>query len=121
MEKKRKNLKRDTDQVDQEGQLDPRLISGQEAGWGESPWQVRGEAAAHQLGQESLSPPSSCSGGTSGKGSAAFAWVGGGVGGGSAKIGGFQGKMALTRWERSSRAGWAGHQGPRGNVQEGEV
>ncbi|KAB0402784.1 hypothetical protein E2I00_005146 [Balaenoptera physalus] len=40
MEKKRKNLKRDTDQVDQEGQLDPRLISGQEAGWGESPWQV---------------------------------------------------------------------------------
>lgn len=43
MEKKRKNLKRDTDQVDQEGQLDPRLISGQEAGWGESPWQVRGE------------------------------------------------------------------------------
>ncbi|XP_058908603.1 vitamin K-dependent protein C isoform X3 [Kogia breviceps] len=40
MEKKRKNLKRDTDQVDQEGQLDPRLISGQEARWGESPWQV---------------------------------------------------------------------------------
>eukprot|EP00069_Balaena_mysticetus_P017088 bmy_10440T0 len=42
MEKKRKNLKRDTDQVDQEGQLDPRLISGQEAGWGESPWQALG-------------------------------------------------------------------------------
>ncbi|XP_024593824.1 vitamin K-dependent protein C [Neophocaena asiaeorientalis asiaeorientalis] len=40
MEKKRKNLKRDADQVDQEGQLDPRLIGGQEAGWGESPWQV---------------------------------------------------------------------------------
>ncbi|XP_057601571.1 vitamin K-dependent protein C isoform X2 [Hippopotamus amphibius kiboko] len=40
MEKKRKNLKRDTDQVDQEGQLDPRLVNGQEARWGDSPWQV---------------------------------------------------------------------------------
>ncbi|KAF5922643.1 hypothetical protein HPG69_009934 [Diceros bicornis minor] len=37
MEKKRKNLKRDTDQVDQ---LDPRLVNGQLTGWGDSPWQV---------------------------------------------------------------------------------
>ena len=42
----------------------------------------------------------------------------GGGGGGSAKGRGFQGKMVLTRWER---AGWAGHQGPRGNMQEGEL
>lgn len=56
MEKKRKTLKRDTNQVDQEDQLDPRIVSGQEARWGDSPWQVRGEATVHRLGQESLSP-----------------------------------------------------------------
>lgn len=56
MEKKRKTLKRDTNQVDQKDQLDPRIVDGQEAGWGESPWQVRGEAVVHHLGQESLSP-----------------------------------------------------------------
>ena len=78
MEKKRKNLKRDTDQVDQEGQLDPRLISGQEAGWGESPWQVRGERGGGSAAGSGVTAPSSRSGGTSGKGSAAFAWGGGG-------------------------------------------
>uniref|UniRef100_A0A8C2RNJ6 Vitamin K-dependent protein C n=1 Tax=Capra hircus TaxID=9925 RepID=A0A8C2RNJ6_CAPHI len=40
MEKKRKTLKRDTNQVDQEDQLDPRIVSGQEARWGDSPWQA---------------------------------------------------------------------------------
>ncbi|XP_027410709.1 vitamin K-dependent protein C isoform X2 [Bos indicus x Bos taurus] len=40
MEKKRKTLKRDTNQVDQKDQLDPRIVDGQEAGWGESPWQA---------------------------------------------------------------------------------
>lgn len=56
MEKKRKTLKRDTNQVEQKDQLGPRIVNGQEAGWGESPWQVRGAAAAHHLGQGSLSP-----------------------------------------------------------------
>ncbi|XP_044625141.1 vitamin K-dependent protein C isoform X1 [Equus asinus] len=36
-EKRRKNLKRDTEQADQ---LDPRLVNGQLTRWGDSPWQV---------------------------------------------------------------------------------
>uniref|UniRef100_A0A8D1D7D9 Vitamin K-dependent protein C n=1 Tax=Sus scrofa TaxID=9823 RepID=A0A8D1D7D9_PIG len=41
MEKKRKSLKRDTDQVDKkEDQIDPRLVNGKQSPWGESPWQV---------------------------------------------------------------------------------
>uniref|UniRef100_A0A5F5PZL5 Vitamin K-dependent protein C n=1 Tax=Equus caballus TaxID=9796 RepID=A0A5F5PZL5_HORSE len=36
-EKRRKNLKRDTEQADQ---IDPRLVNGQLTGWGDSPWQV---------------------------------------------------------------------------------
>nr|XP_008535394.1 PREDICTED: vitamin K-dependent protein C [Equus przewalskii] len=40
-EKRRKNLKRDTEQADQ---IDPRLVNGQLTGWGDSPWQVRDEA-----------------------------------------------------------------------------
>ncbi|KAB0379809.1 hypothetical protein FD755_007593 [Muntiacus reevesi] len=40
MEKKRKTLKRDTNQVEQKDQLGPRIVNGQEAGWGESPWQA---------------------------------------------------------------------------------
>ncbi|XP_045875793.1 vitamin K-dependent protein C isoform X8 [Meles meles] len=37
LEKKRKHLKRDTNQTDQ---VDPRLVNGKETKWGESPWQV---------------------------------------------------------------------------------
>ncbi|XP_032283170.1 vitamin K-dependent protein C isoform X2 [Phoca vitulina] len=37
LEKKRKHLKRDTNQTDQ---IDPRLVNGKETKWGESPWQV---------------------------------------------------------------------------------
>ncbi|KAG8514232.1 Vitamin K-dependent protein C [Galemys pyrenaicus] len=37
IEKRRKNLKRDTNQEDQ---LDPRLVMGKMTAWGESPWQV---------------------------------------------------------------------------------
>lgn len=43
MDKQRKNLKRDTSQADH---IDPRLVNGKMSPRGESPWQVRGQAAS---------------------------------------------------------------------------
>lgn len=105
--------------------IDPRLVNGQLTRWGDSPWQVRDEAAAasHRLGQGSLSP--SCSGCTDGEGTCCLCWVGRVE---SAK-GGIQRKLEGTHWERSSqgRVGCRGipgtGQGARclANVQEGEL
>lgn len=103
LEKKRKQVKRDTNQTDQ---VDPRLVNGKVTKWGESPWQVRGEAAVQQLGQESLSPYwefwSGCTGGERkfclhlGKGAVLMAKQ-------------FQGKLGVPVGRVVVRAGWVEH------------
>lgn len=74
MEKKRKTVKRDTSQADQ---IDPRLVNGKLSGWGESPWQVRGEAASWVRNHRAPAGSSPTQDAQMGRGNAAFAWGGG--------------------------------------------